>query len=63
MTTRISALITCGPADDVAIAGADLAAGTDVRPARSSCDDTDVPRGQKIAVRAVPAGAPVHPRQ
>ena len=48
--------------DDVAITTADVAAGTpvDVGDGRPVAARNDVPRGHKLAVRDLAAGAPVH---
>jgi len=47
--------------DDVAVATGDLAAGTTVVAGGTEVTArSDIPRGHKLAVRAVPEGAPVH---
>lgn len=49
------------PGDDVAVATRDLAAGTGLTIGSATVAlPGPVPRGHKLAVRAVPAGAPVH---
>jgi altronate hydrolase len=61
MVALSGAALLLDPGDDVAVATRDLAAGTEV-----SIGSTEVtlpgavPRGHKLAVRAVPRGAPVH---
>ncbi|WP_279581854.1 UxaA family hydrolase [Fodinicola feengrottensis] len=51
-------LIRLRDTDDVAITRRDLPAGSEVMPGVTTRED--VPRGHKIAVRALPASAPVH---